>query len=219
MTMCVCMYVCVYIYIYTGLFVNENFRMQPSTLKMKCLEKIISRRWYDFGLTRDDKGKLSLYLNGYLCATATTKERKGYVLDSHNVRFFRSGDSGKQPNGAIQRIRMWNKALGQADMAKASHCSLPEVGKECKGFIAMNPTYKHHRYSSVWGNYRVGTVYAQGMLNSPRAWLSAISRTGFEKGEWMQIDLGKVQDVAGLVRFFFGTFWTFWVFLNSCSRT
>lgn len=182
-----------------GLFVNGVYRMQPSSLKMKCTEKIIQRRWYDFGLTRDDKGKLSLYLNGYLCATATSKERKGYVLDSHNVRFFRSGDGGKQPNGAIQRIRMWNKALGQGDMAKKSRCVLPEEGKACKGVIALNPSYRHHRYSSVWGNYRVGTVYAQGMLNARRAWLARTSTTGFDKGEWMQIDLSRVQDIAGLV--------------------
>jgi len=153
----------------------------------------------DFGLTLDDKGKLSLYLNSYLCASATSKDHNGYVLDSHNVRFFRSGDSGKYPSGAIQRIRMRDKALGQADMAKASHCSLPEVGKECKSFIAKNLSYKHHQYSSVWGNYAVGTIYTQGMLNSPRAWLASTSRTGFETGEWMQIDLEKVQDVAGLV--------------------
>jgi len=181
-----------------GLYVNKIFRMQPATLKLKCKETILQNRWYDFGLTRDSKGKLSLYLNGYLCATGSGKAHNGFALGD-SVRFFRSGDSGKQPSGAIQRIRMWNKALGQGDMAKTSMCTLSEVGKECKGYIAMNPAYKYHRYSSVWGNYRVGTVYGQGMLNSRRAWLARTSRTGFDKGEWMQLDLGKVQDVAGLV--------------------
>jgi hypothetical protein len=182
-----------------GLYVNEMYRMQPASLKMQCTEKIIAERWYDFGLTRDDKGKLGLYLNGYLCATTTSKDKKGYVLDPNNVRFFRSGDSGKQPNGAIQRIQMWNKALAAADMAKQSSCSLPETGTACKGVIALNPAYKYHRYSSVWGNYAVGEVYAMGMLNSPRAWIPSGAETGFEKGQWMQIDLSTVQDISGLV--------------------
>ena len=181
-----------------GLYVNKIFRMQPSTLGMKCQETIIARRWYDFGLTRDDKGKLGLYLNGFRCATATSKDRGGYKLGD-TVSFYRAGGAGKQPSGAIQRIRMWDKALGESDMAKASHCSLPEQGKACRGIIAANPDYRHHRYSSVWGNYRAGQVYGQGQLGSRRAWLSASSRTGFDNGCWMQLDLGKSLDVAGLV--------------------
>jgi hypothetical protein len=182
-----------------GLYVNEVFSMQPSTLKMACAESMMARRWYDFGLTRDDKGKLRLYLNGYLCASAESKQKKGYVLDEHNVDFLRSGDTGKQPNGAIQRIQMWDKALSDADMAKASQCSLPEVGEACKGRILTNLGYKDHRYSSTWGDYPVGQVYATGALNSPRAWLCSTANTGFENGCWMQLDLGSVQNVAGIV--------------------
>ena len=57
-----------------------------------------------------------------------------------------------------------------------------------------NPPEAARTYSSVWGNSLPGTGLAQSCLDSPLAWAAA----GGGK-QWMQIDLGRVWNVNGVV--------------------
>ncbi len=85
-------------------------------------------------------------------------------------------------------------------MASACGCSLPTVaGSACDSTVIINAPYSKHRYSSTWGNYEKGQGYGQGKLNSYYGWLPGSSRTGFENGEWLQIDTGSAQSIAGVV--------------------
>jgi len=59
----------------------------------------------------------------------------------------------------------------------------------------VNPPESARSYSSVYDNQRAGVGHARSMLGSGQAWSAAHNR----KNEWMQIDLGAVRCVAGVV--------------------
>jgi hypothetical protein len=61
--------------------------------------------------------------------------------------------------------------------------------------VVTNPPENSRTYSSVWSNNRIGTGHARSMLDSSQAWSSQRN----VRGSWMQMDLGKVTDVAGVV--------------------
>merc|ERR1719456_1238688 len=61
--------------------------------------------------------------------------------------------------------------------------------------MVLNPPEKSRTYSSIWGNNAIGTGHARSMLDSPQAWSARNNRAG----EWMQIDLGAVKSVSGVV--------------------
>ena len=50
-------------------------------------------------------------------------------------------------------------------------------------------------YSSVYNNDKIGTGHARSIINSAQGWSAAANKAG----EWIQLDLGKVQMVAGTV--------------------
>merc|ERR1719331_1944312 len=50
-------------------------------------------------------------------------------------------------------------------------------------------------YSGIWENQKPGVGHGRSCLNGPQGW-SALHK---KAGEWMQIDMGKVQTVAGTV--------------------
>ena len=60
----------------------------------------------------------------------------------------------------------------------------------------FNPPEMYRSYSSVFADSATGTGHAQSMLDSPQAWSAAIPITG---EQWMQIDLGAVLMVGGVV--------------------
>eukprot|EP00960_Hanusia_phi_P074325 768213-Hanusia_phi.AAC.3 len=180
-----------------GLYVNKVFSMQPDDLKLVCNEEIKRDLWYKYGITRNSKGEISVYLNGFLCGTATSKFHDGYALKDELI-FFRS-PSGQQPNGYMNRLRLWNKALKPDEVAKECGCVLPTDGSDCSNAVTTNPGYKGHRYSSIYQNREIGTTYGEGMLNSITAWLPNSAKTGFENGEWMQMDAGESTTILGVV--------------------
>lgn len=55
--------------------------------------------------------------------------------------------------------------------------------------------YRQIKYSSVWANEQSGVGHGRGRLNSPQGWSAGVNRVG----EWMQIDTGEVQSIAGVV--------------------
>merc|ERR1719181_2574095 len=50
-------------------------------------------------------------------------------------------------------------------------------------------------YSSIWSNDKIGTGHARSMINSPQGWSAQHNKAG----QWMQMDLGKQELVAGTV--------------------
>jgi len=48
---------------------GANYQLIPSTADVECPWKIYDDKYYHFGMTRDDKGTVSLYLNGFKCAS------------------------------------------------------------------------------------------------------------------------------------------------------
>jgi hypothetical protein len=58
-----------------------------------------------------------------------------------------------------------------------------------------NAKEESRSYSSVWGDNAIGTGHAQSMLDSAKSW----STKANEVGQWMQIDLGVVSAVHGIV--------------------
>merc|ERR1719331_3651573 len=58
-----------------------------------------------------------------------------------------------------------------------------------------NPPESARTYSSIWENNKPGVRHGRSCLDGPQGW-SALHK---KAGEWMQIDMGKVQTVAGTV--------------------
>ncbi|EKX33787.1 hypothetical protein GUITHDRAFT_81119, partial [Guillardia theta CCMP2712] len=59
----------------------------------------------------------------------------------------------------------------------------------------MAPPDYSYSYSSVFDNDNIGVGHGRGRLRSPQGW----SAKGKNIGEWMQIDGGEVQSIAGVV--------------------
>ena len=58
----------------------------------------------------------------------------------------------------------------------------------------LNPPESSRSYSSVWDGESPGEPQARSMINSSQGWSSGTN----QQGEWMQIDLGSVQNVIGV---------------------
>ena len=59
----------------------------------------------------------------------------------------------------------------------------------------VNPDETSRDYSSIVSNDAIGTGHARSMLDSDQAWSAANDAVG----EWMQIDLGSIRCVNGVV--------------------
>jgi hypothetical protein len=85
---------------------------------------------------------------------------------------------------------------------------MPGVAKVCKGFILLVPPDKDWKASSIYANYQIGWPYygRPRLDDSPGAWLPSNYAQMNENGraeqknaDWLQVDLGSVMKVAGLV--------------------
>jgi hypothetical protein len=185
-----------------GLYVDGSVRFLPVSLKLKCDEKILSRRFYQFGLSRNRDGILSVSLNGFTCASSEppSSQKGGYKLGQHDIVFFRGDQTNANTAGYVRRIRVFSTGLNEQQMASACGCSLPNTeSSSCTSSVIQNAPYSKHRYSSTWGNYEKGVLFGSGKLNSQYSWLPGSAKTGFQDGEWLQIDSGTIQALAGVV--------------------
>jgi len=66
---------------------------------------------------------------------------------------------------------------------------------DCEGESETNPGEGERTYSSVWGNEPAGNGHARSTLDSHQAWSALHNRAN----EWMQIDLGEVKNIGGVV--------------------
>ena len=65
----------------------------------------------------------------------------------------------------------------------------------CACLDVENPAEAARSYSSVYNNNAIGTGMARSMLDSVQAWSAATN----DVNQWMQIDLGALRSVAGVV--------------------
>jgi surface protein len=75
----------------------------------------------------------------------------------------------------------------------AMRAALVYKPKDGERFV-FNPEENARTYSSVHGNQKPGTGHARSTLNSDQAW----SAGGRNPGEWMTMDSGAVQTIAGV---------------------
>ena len=100
------------------MYVNEKYQLGPSTLGCDA-EPIRPGRYYQFGMTRTSEGNVTLYLNGYECATGVPSSANGYKLDTEHAVFLR-GPKGASSGGSVKRIQVWDQALESGKMAAAA---------------------------------------------------------------------------------------------------
>ncbi|CAK0812764.1 unnamed protein product [Prorocentrum cordatum] len=81
-----------------------------------------------------------------------------------------------------------SRAEAVSASASSSSCSASSSS-------TTNKPESQRRYSSVWGNNRIGTGHARSALDSVQAWSSRWNR----HGHWMQLDLGTSVIVSGVV--------------------
>ena len=178
-----------------GLYVNNYLQMFPVGANMKCKEKIDANKFYTIGMSRSADGILKLYINGFLCAKGSPAYVRQYALSQHQVDFFHD-DGSENTAGYVKRIRMWNKELSEAKMAKLSACRLTEEAQRCERNIVFGPVAKLAYYSSTYNNDRNGIGHGRGRLNSPQAWSPKDRVMGTQ---FMQIDTMEVQSMSGVV--------------------
>ena len=174
---------------------NGEYTLKPT--KLTCPEMIRPGYFYDFGITRSTNGVVSLYLNGYKCATGSPVSMEGYPLEENNIQFLRGVSTGQSSSGQVKRIQIWNKALSPSKMETESNCELPEQTKRCISTVEYNPASEKYAASSIYGNYKMGwDHYGQPRVGARYCWRPATNGAG---KEWLQIDAGKVRSIAGLV--------------------
>ncbi|MGB1595740.1 MAG: hypothetical protein ACPIOQ_23465, partial [Promethearchaeia archaeon] len=61
-----------------------------------------------------------------------------FHLSNKWVSFFRD-DGTENSGGTVKRIRMWNRALNEVEMATLSGCTLAKPGKKCSLNIMISP--------------------------------------------------------------------------------
>jgi len=175
---------------------NSKLQLRPSAVECDS-EVIRPGYYYQFGITRSGKsGDIALYINGYKCAAGTPKMMDGFELEPKDMTFFK-GFEEQSSAGSVKSIQVWNYSLSEKEMVKETGCALPSAGETCSlGVVAYSPSYKRFDASSTWGNVDMGKrEYSRPRLNSYGGYVPSKA----SKEEWLQIDVGTIQDVTGVV--------------------
>lgn len=125
-----------------GLYVrNERFMMFPTPSGLACDTPIKNELAYQFGITRSDKGLVSLYLNGWKCASGFPSYANGFALNhlEDGLDVLHDGDSSYETGGFVRRMQMWGDTLDDDAMAEASGCHLPTPAKD----VTPTPDTRH----------------------------------------------------------------------------
>ena len=152
-------------------------------------------QFYQLVVTRDSSGVISLFINGFKCATGSPKFADGYTLDPNDVVFFRDEAAAQNAAGNVKKIKLWSKALSAEDVASYCDCKLLSPAKACSSYIIISGPYSKIKYSSIYNNDVVGVGFGTGRLGSNQAW----SASSPSPGQWMQFDLGEEQVISGVV--------------------
>jgi hypothetical protein len=177
-----------------GLYVNKQLMLTPRSAKMKCAELIRTDKFYKFIMTRTADGTVSLYINGDLCASGSPPYKNHFQLAPNSTTFFQD-ENGENTGGQLKDIHVWDRALSADEIAEVCACKLTDDGEPCKLTVVFNPPTSKTTFSSTKNGDAVGEGYGSGRLNSRKAWVPGANI----QGEYMQIDLGVAQTVAGVV--------------------
>jgi len=174
-----------------GLYVNNYLQLDPSGSNMVCNERPVrAKEWYYLAITRTDQGNITLYVDGAACARGSPPFYTSYDLHPKDI-YFLHDDKGLESSGMVKSIRMWNKHMTDTEMAGEMGCLLPiRASAPCAlGHIAFTPTSKSMKFSSFHPDL------VSGRLNSLTAWGPKRPQVG----EWLQMDTGSLQTIAGVV--------------------
>ena len=123
-----------------GIYVNSKLMVAPEQLEIQCEEKILPNRFYKYVVRRAETGEISLFLHGGLCAEGVPDKKMGFKdvlrLNPHSMSFV-ADMAGQNGEGYVSRIRVFNKALTDEEVAAICDCQLPERGPQCKDVIVV----------------------------------------------------------------------------------
>jgi hypothetical protein len=175
-----------------GLYVKKYLMLFPKGTHMRCFERIRNGKFYRVYFTRNEDGKLSLYINGAECATGSPPYKDHFQLSPQSVTFFKD-DAGEESGGSVKEIKIWDTALNATEIELHSGCQRPEDGKKCIYTVVYNTPVSRTKYTSI--REGPGGQLNKGRLNSKLAWCSAVNK----KGQYMEIDIGFLQNITGFV--------------------
>jgi len=178
----------------TGLYVNSNYQMFPSATFVRCKEVILPNTYYQFGISRSGAGLIKLYLNGEVCAHGSPDISNKFALDAKEVEFFHD-DGNENSGGKVKRIRLFNTALKDSEVALHCDCRLATKGNPCKNLIKYSAPNERTIYSSIWADDKPGKGHGRGRLSSRQAWSAKTDNVG----QFMMMDTGEIQSIAGVV--------------------
>ena len=110
-----------------GLYVNKYLMLVPKGSGMRCMERIRANKDYLVYFTRDDDGKLALYINGAECASGSPPYKNHFQLSPTDITFFKD-DSGEDAGGSLRQIKIWDKSLNSSEVEHHSGCRRPSEG-------------------------------------------------------------------------------------------
>ncbi len=113
----------------------------------------------------------------------------------HNDVHITPPQYGRDSAGGVARIALWNRALDNKEFAQETGCTLPALGEACKDQVILNVVYDKMKASSIFENSQIGEKHGRGRLNSLGAWRPAKA----DKEQWLQLDTGEIQNIAGIV--------------------
>ena len=177
-----------------GLYVNKYLMLVPKGAHMRCFERIRANKYYRVYFTRDDDGKLALYINGAECASGNPPYKDNYQLSPSSVTFFKD-DSDEDAPGALKQIKVWDRALNATEVELHAGCKRPQEQEErCPYKVVYNSPVARTTYTSIRSG-SPGKGLGRGRLDSKQAWCAASNTVG----QYMQIDLGFFQNITGIV--------------------
>ena len=132
-----------------GVYVaNSHLTVLPDSAALTCDQKIVPGKFVQYVLTRAVNGEIRVYIDGALCASEIPLDPAFLVLNPHDIMLL--ADTGlKNPSGFVKRVRIFNKALSEDDVAKMCNCRLTIRDKPCERHIEMNAALSGIKYSSV----------------------------------------------------------------------
>ena len=179
-----------------GLYLKDFFQLRPTTLVCDGY-LFYPDYFYWLGMTRNKDGVVSLYINGFKCASGKPTQDKGFELVTDDMLFFRGPSPEQTPEGHVTSIRIWNSVISEQDIQGLTGCKPPSQGKsQCSDSVILNLPIDAYAASSISnGGVMVNNQYCQSpRLNSQYSWCPI----SYEKA-WLQMDTGVVQTITGVV--------------------
>jgi hypothetical protein len=180
-----------------GAFVyNQMFAIYPWFRGLKCQEDIKAGFFYKFGITRTKDKKVSLYLNGWLCASAYPPYANAFSLDEEAFNILHDENNEYNSQGWVRRIQLWKEAKSPSDMLDINDCKLSvmkDYADYAYGFNQNTIGVKSDKVSFSSVRDKNDNEWGQGNgLNTRGCWSPASA----DMDEWLQIDLGKNRTIG-----------------------